>query len=99
MKGELCGSTFLNLHFRDVFAKYIAPWFDSFVQECGRPYTKESREAFLDIAVADFEIEKRVFDGFSPLPEDKEMNIHIRGIRESEDVRRDTKRGRILIPR
>lgn len=99
VKGGLCGSALLNLHFRDVFAKHIGRWFEAFVEEWGRPYTEESREAFLDTAVADFEIEKRNFDGFSKRPEDKKMNIHIRGILESENMGRDTRRGRIMIPR
>ena len=97
MKGGLYGSAFLNCHLRDIFAKYIEKWFVGLVEEWRCRYTRESRERFLDTAMADFEVEKNDFDGFSEQLVDATMNIHMRGI--LENIGRNTKPGRIMVPR
>lgn len=94
--GGLCGSEFLNLHFRDIFASYIDRWFEGLLEDWRQLYTEGTRERFLDTAVKDFDEEKKEFDGFSERLEDMTMSIHISGVREN--MSRNTKPGRIMVP-
>ena len=95
IKGTLCGSEFLNLSFRKIFAQHIKGCFGALVEEWGCPDTEESRNSFLEAAVKDFEVEKRDFDGCSGRPEDEFMSIHMKGI--LKNLSRNTKPGRIMI--
>lgn len=95
--GGLCGSELLNLYFRDIFAKYIERWFEGLLEEWRQIYPEGTRERFLDTAVKDFDEEKKDFDGFSEQLEGMTMSIHIRGV--LENMSRNTKPGRIMVPR
>ena len=68
----------------------------SFCQALGKPNTGVSEEAILDTAVAQFEVRKRAFNGFSGLAT-KDMAIRIPGIKaiRGKPIYDD----RILIPR
>lgn len=88
---------FLTFIFEMSLLSTLEKWFVGFVEEWGRRYTRESRERFLDTAMADFEVEKQNFDGFSEKLVDATMSIHMRGI--LENIGRNTKPGRIMVPR
>ena len=93
--GEICGSALLNRYFKNFLRLYLAEDMWSFCQALRKPYTKESEEAVLDTAVAQFEIRKRTFNGFSGLA--KDMAIRIPGIKaiRGKPIYDD----RILVPR
>ena len=77
--GEICGSALLNRYFKEFLRIYLAEDMWSFCQALGKPHTGESEEAILDTAVAQFEVQKRTFNGFSGVS--KDMTIWIPGIK------------------
>ena len=94
--GEVCGSALLNRYFKDFLRFHLAEDMWSLCQALGKSDTRVSREAILDTAVAEFEIRKRTFNGFSGLATN-EMTIRIPGIKaiRGKAIYDD----RILIPR
>ena len=94
--GEICGSALLNRCFKDFLRLYLAEEMWSFCQALGLSDTRASKEAILDTAVAQFEVRKRTFNGFSGLA-NMDMTIRIPGIKglRGKPIFDD----RILVPR
>ncbi len=68
-----------------------------FLEDLGKQNTTESVDEILDAAVEDFENTKRRFSDFSDATEDKEMSVHIPGIRGN--IMKKILPGRVLVPR
>lgn len=85
------------MYFRQFFAAYTAERISAILGDLEKKNTKRSVADFLDIAVADFENEKRKFKDFPDKSKDKDMSIHVEGIRANRGER--IMQGRILVPR
>ncbi|KAL8787651.1 MAG: hypothetical protein Q9213_002082 [Squamulea squamosa] len=79
--GGLSGSYWLNQNFQDLLANQWRYTINNFLMGKGRdPDNVTHVRKLLDECVNEFENEKKRFDGFSAVPEERQMVIPIRGI-------------------
>ena len=77
---------------------YTENLMSDFLEDLGKRNNADCISEILDTAVGDFEKAKRYFgSGFSGATKDKDMSIHISGIKENPSKK--ILSGRILVPR
>lgn len=81
--GGLSGSYWLNQHFQDLLTDKWRYKMNNFLVDQGRdPKNISDFRKLLEDCASGFENEKKRFDGFSAHPDDSQMVIPIRGIRD-----------------